>query len=183
MACPLKHCYGICFVPVGKSCTSMQTGMTTLLFHLRWNFSPFRAFWSILAKIKDLAGMQKCKIKKNKKKRKRKRKRKRWSKGYVRGETKSKKMRIRAIWFIYMWIEEVKIYWKTKWCSGILREKKNMMKIRKLDREHRQWDEKEKINEEFRCGWEDEGINLTWLVTLLEIHWVELPKCFFYFFF
>ena len=140
-------------------------------------------FGQYLPKLKIWPECKSVKLKKIKNKIKRKRKRKRWSKGYVRGETKSKKMRIRAIWFIYMWIEEVKIYWKTKWCSGILREEKNMMKIRKLDREHRQWDEKEKINEEFRCGWEDEGINLTWLVTLLEILWVELPKCFFYFFF
>ena len=25
---------------------------------------------------------------------------------------------------MYIWIEEVKIYWKTRWCSGVLREKK-----------------------------------------------------------
>ena len=29
-------------------------------------------------------------------------------------------------------------------------------------RVHRQWDEKERNNERFRWGWEDEGINLTW---------------------
>ena len=55
---------------------------------------------SILTKIKDLAGMQKWKKKKW---------RKRWYRGCVRGETKSKNMRIRAIWYMYIWIEKVKI--------------------------------------------------------------------------